>query len=159
MAKIDSKKQAGGKPDGNIATPKSAAANEEMTVEKLTEQFPVLVKQIKNDMANFIADRTADEIKRQMPELYQRIVKDAAGASVANLNEKGFLLSQADPYAEGSLRTYMSLKKLSGLRLPYVLPFKDKKTADAIRGYIIRAEGGGDIERAKAARAALEKCQ
>lgn len=162
MAKQEKKKQ----PEKTIAAPEPAVtadvagdqSPEIDTVEQLTESYPVLVKQIKNETAAFINNRTADEIKRRMPELYMRIAKDAAEGGTANLSEKGFLLSRSDPFADGTLRTFGHLAKRPGLRTPYVLPFRDKNTKAALRGYIIRAEGGGDIERAKAARNALKKC-
>ena len=102
---------------------------------------------------------TAREVSETMPELYERIVRDIRAGSGPNLNVKGFLLNIADPYAAGTLRAYQGLKKVSGLKLPYVLPFKDKQTKAAIESYILRANGGGDFERAGAAKKALAKCK
>ncbi len=112
-------------------------------------------------------DKTAQPAKPQEPNTAQTAetqeTKDQADQIqknvVADLRTPGFLLAIGDPFAAGTLRTFMSVSKRSGLQLPFVLPFKDKNSAAAIRGYIVRAEGGGDLERAKLAKEALAKCK
>ena len=69
----------------------------------------------------------------------------------------GFLLDIDDPFAEGTARTWARIKSISVPRLPIVLPYSDPKTAEAIKNYIVRANGGSDDKRVKAARKALEK--
>jgi hypothetical protein len=69
------------------------------------------------------------------------------------------LLENEDPFAEGTLRTYQKLKGIGGLRLPHVLPFKDKKTKKTLKNYILRALGSGDKVRADAASRAMEKAK
>lgn len=103
--------------------------------------------------------KTVEQLERAYPQLVQEIRKQAKKMQQPSLDlTKGFLLALDDPFAAGTLRTFASLKKKS-LQLPFVLPFKDKDTPRALKGYIIRAEGGGDFDRAKVARKALEKCQ
>ena len=92
-----------------------------------------------------------------MPDFYQRIVTDIQNKSGPNLNVPGFLLEVDDPFAEGTLRTYQKLKGTTGLRLPFVLPNKDKFTRPAVESYILRAGGAGDNKRADVARLAMKK--
>jgi len=130
-----------------------------LTVEGLQKAYPELVQQIKDETVEFVKARTVSQIKKVMPELYERIAAEIKAGSGPDLSVKGFLLNIADPYAAGTLRAYQGLKKAEGLKLPYVLPYKDKLTKAAIESYILRAEGGGDIERAGAAKKALAKCK
>lgn len=160
MAKEQANKNQAGQakePVKNIAEPILADPGP-MTVEEIRRMFPGQVAQIKAELVLELNALPVETIRKEMPDLCARIAGEIAGASAANLNEKGFLLSQTDPFAAGTLRTYAQLTKQSGLRTPYVLPFKDKNTKTALQGYIIRAEGGGDMERGKAAREALKKC-
>jgi len=128
-----------------------------VTVDELTETYPGLVEQLKDGVLEFVKNRTALEIKKNMPELYERIALDIAGGSGPGLDVKGFLMAADDPFAAGALRAYMKLKGLDGLKLPYVLPQKDKQTPEALANYILRAEGAGDTARAIIARKELLK--
>jgi len=100
---------------------------------------------------------TIGELKRLYPEQIRQIETAAAGGTASNLSEKGFLLGIDDPFAAGTLRAYQKLKGLDGLRLPYVLPLKDRQTPEALANYILRAEGAGDTARAIIARKELLK--
>jgi len=100
---------------------------------------------------------TIDELKRLYPEQIRQIETAAAGGTASNLGEKGFLLEIDDPFAAGTLRAYQKLKGLDGLKLPYVLPQKDKQTPEVLANYILRAEGAGDTARAIIARKELLK--
>lgn len=135
------------------------ATSEIDTVEDLEACYPLLVSEIRNEVFQTIGTSTAKEAKENMPELYQRIVMDTQNKSDPNLNVPGFLLEVDDPFADGALRTYQNQKRVAGLRLPHVLPYKDKMTKITLENYIMRANGGGDIRRAQAARKALEKCK
>lgn len=130
-----------------------------LTVQDLQEAYPELVRQIKDETVEFINNRTIPQIKKVMPDLYQRIATDITSKSGPDLNVKGFLLEIADPYAAGTLRTYQNLTQVDGLKLPYVLPYKDKHTKAAIKNYILRADGGGDTKRVEPARKAMAKCK
>lgn len=155
MAKEDKnkKQQETSAPSGPVATSGIE------TVEDLEACYPQLVSKIKDETIEFIRNRTALQIKENMPKLYDRIVLEAQGKSGPNLNMPGFLLEIDDPVAEGALRAYQGLKGISGLHLPYVLPYRDKETKIALNNYILRARGCGDIVRAKAAEKAQEKCK
>jgi len=96
------------------------------TVEDLEACYPELVAAIKDDVVGQIGKCSADKLKKKLPELYERIVEDARKVGGRDLSEPGFLLEVDDPFAEGTLRTYQELKGIDGLRLPFVLPFKDK---------------------------------
>lgn len=137
----------------------TAEAVKIVTAEELQKAYPELVQQIKDETAKFIEGRSAADIKRVMPGLYGRIAAAVNTGGGPDLSVKGFLLNMADPYAAGTLRTYMAEKETGGLALPYVLPFRDRHTKAAIKNYILRADGGGDTERAEAARKALAKCK
>lgn len=129
------------------------------TVEDLEACYPQLVSEIRDEVIEKIEKCSAGQLKGHMPELYQRIVMDIQSKSGPNLNVPGFLLEVDDPVAGGTLRTYQRLKGVDNLRLPYVLPYKDKATKVALENYILRAEGSGDIKRAEAGRKAMERCK
>lgn len=161
----DNKKEANQKPELDtevlgISRPDENAID---TIDALKEAYPELVEVIiaerTKQLDEFFGNRTPAQIKEHFPDLYARIVADATKCAVPDLKVPGFLLSLTDPFAAGTLRTFTSLSNRSGLQLPFVLPFKDKNSKVAIQGYIIRAEGGGDYERAKLAKEALKKCK
>lgn len=127
------------------------------TVDDLEVCYPQLVQAIRDEVVEQIGRCTAGQLKGNLPELYQRIEVEIQGRSRSNLKVPGFLLEVDDPFAEGTLRTYQKLKRVDGLRLPYVLPYKDKMTKVALENYIMRASGGGDNKRAVAAREAVKK--
>lgn len=83
----------------------------------------------------------------------------AAGPPVdegPKISKKGFLLSVDDPFAREVLSLYAKSKESSeDLQLPFVLPYDDPKTKDAIKNYIVRASGGCDTERTFDARLGL----
>lgn len=136
---------------------KTAAAPESQTVEDLESTYPQLVSEIRDEVIRKIETCTAAQLLQNMPDLYGRIVATVQTQGGPNLKVPGFLLELDDPFAEATLRSYQKLKKVEGLRLPFVLPFKDKVTKAALENYAVRAAGGGDNARAKAARAAMEK--
>ena len=127
------------------------------TVEELEIVYPRLVSAVRDEVVGQISKCTLAQVKANMPEFYERLVMEVQNKSGLNLNVPGFLLEIEDPFAEGTLRTYQKLKGIGGLRLPHVLPYKDKKTKEALQNYILRAAGGGDNKRADAARRAMEK--
>jgi len=127
------------------------------TVEDLEACYPQLVSAIRDEVVGQIGKCTAGQLKGNLPDLYQRIVMDIQGKRGPNLNVPGFLLEVDDPIAKGTLRFYQKLKRVDGLSLPYVLPYKDKATKAALDNYILRAAGSGDTKRADAARRAMEK--
>lgn len=119
--------------------------------------YPQLVQAIRDEVVRDIGKCSAGELRANLPELYQRIVIEVQGKSGSILKVPGYLLEVDDPFAEGTLRTYQRLKGVDGLRLPYVLPYKDKVTKAVLGNYILRAEGSGDTKRANAAREAMKK--
>lgn len=129
------------------------------TVEDLESCYPQLVSEIRDEVIEQVGKCTTKQMKENMPELYQRIVTDIQSKSGPKLNVPGFLLEVDDPVAGGTLRAYQKLKGLADLRLPFVLPYKDKNTKAALENYILRAEGSGNYKRAKVARKAMEKCK
>lgn len=129
------------------------------TAEELETLYPDLVSEIKDKVIGQIRKSKAEQIKENLPEIYQRVVEDIQGKKGVDKSVPGFLLDIGDPVAEGTLRTYQRLKGITGLRLPCVLPYKDKASIAALENYILRAEGGGDAKRAESARKALEKCK
>jgi len=140
MAKKENVQEAGKSAAGKKGSETPADDNQEsttieiQTVEDLEACYPDLVSEIR--------DEVIEQIQKK---------------SGPNLNVPGFLLEVDDPVAAGTLRAYRKLKGLSDLRLPYVLPFKDKATKAALDNYILRAEGSGNYERAEAAQKAMEK--
>ena len=127
------------------------------TAEDLETVYPELVSEIKDGVLEKLGKCTPQQVEQNLPDLYQRIVIDVQNKSGPNLNVPGFLLEVDDPFAEGTLRTYQKLKGIAGMRLPCVLPDKDKFTRPAVESYILRAAGGGDNERAETARKAMKK--
>lgn len=127
------------------------------TAEDLETVYPELVSEIRDEVLEKLGKCTPQQVEQNLPDLYQRIVIDVQNKNGPNLNVPGFLLEVDDPFAEGTLRTYQKLKGTAGLRLPCVLPNKDKFTRPAVESYILRAAGGGDNERAEAARKAMKK--
>jgi len=130
---------------------------EPVTVDEMQKMYPEQIKQIKDETIAFVNNRTVSQIKEMMPGLYERIAAEIKGRGGPDLNVKGFLLGIDDPFAAGTLRAYQKLKGLDGLRLPYVLPLKDRQTPEALANYILRAEGAGDTARAIIARKELLK--
>lgn len=141
------------KPDEN----QGPTTAEIKTVEDLEVYYPKLVSEIWYKVIGQVGQCTTKQLKKNMPELYDRIVMEIQGKSGPNLNVPGFLLEIDDPFAEGTLQTYQNLKRIDGLRLPYVLPYKDKMTKQALENYILRAEGSCDIKRAEIVREAMKK--
>jgi len=135
-----------------------SAAGKIETAEELEACYPELVSKIRDEAVAQVGQCSAKAIKENMPELYERIVMEIQGKSGPDLNVPGFLLEIDDPVAEGTLRIYQRLKGISGLHLPYVLPYKDKVTEAALENYILRANGSGDTERAGAARKGNKIC-
>jgi hypothetical protein len=129
------------------------------TVEELEIVYPKLVSAVRDEVVRQISKCSLEQVKKNMPEFYERLVMDVQNKSGLKLNVPGFLLDTDDPFAEGTLRTYQKLKGIGGLRLPHVLPFKDKKTKETLKNYILRAAGSGDKVRADAARRAMEKAK
>lgn len=127
------------------------------TVEDLESAFPNLVSAVRDEVVEQISKCSLAQVKENMPAFYKRLALEVQAQGGANLNIPGFLLELDDPFASGALRTYQKLKGSSELRLPFVLPNKDKHTKIALKSYINRASGGGDIKRAEAARRAMEK--
>ena len=127
------------------------------TVEDLEAVYPQLVSEIRDEVIRQIESCTAGQAKKNLPELYQRIIEDLQSKRGPNLNVPGFLLELDDPVAFGTLRAYRKLKGNDELSLPCVLPFKDKSTKAAMENYILRADGCGDRKRADAARGAMKK--
>lgn len=126
--KEDSKKGPG--PDENQGPTNNGDIQ---TVEDLEDVFPKLVTVIRDDLVKQIEKATAEQIKTNMPELYDRIVTHIQSKGGPNLNVPGFLLEVDDPFARGTLEQYEILQGLKGLRLPYVLPFKVKGQAPVNR--------------------------
>ena len=127
------------------------------TVGALEICYPKLVSAVRDEVIEQIGKCTLDQVKENMPDFYQRLVIAVQSKGAPDLNVPGFLLELDDPFAAGTLRTYQQLKKTDGLRLPFVLPYKDKVTNATLQNYILRAGGGGDNEKVKAARRAMEK--
>ena len=156
MAKKEDIKESGKSTSDTQGLETSAVAEIE-TVEDLEACYPQLVSKIRDEVVAQISKCPAKELKTNLPDLYERIAVDIQNKSGPRLNGNGFLLDIEDPFAEGTLRTYQKLKGVDGLRLPYVLPYKDKVTKEVLENYILRAEGGGDTERVNAARKAMKK--
>ena len=156
MGKKEDIQEAGKSAAGGQVSEKPAVAEIE-TVEDLEACYPQLVTEIRDEVIEKIGKCSAGQLKGHMPELYERIVLEIQGKSGPNLNVPGFLLEVDDPVAAGTLRAYQKLKGIASLRLPYVLPYKDKATKDALENYILRANGCGDTKRAQVARKAMEK--
>lgn len=156
MVKKEDIKEAGKAAAGGQGPEKTAVAGIE-TVEDLEACYPQLVSKIRDEVIEKIGKCTAGQLKGHMPELYDRVVLEVQGKRGPDLNVAGFLLEVDDPFAMSTLRTFQNLKRVDGLRLPYVLPFKDKMTKPTLENYILRAEGGGDTKRVDAARKAMEK--
>jgi hypothetical protein len=75
---------------------------------------------------------------------------------------KGFLLLPDDPFAAGTMRSYVKSvqadkRSIGQLEtLPFTLPYSDPLARKALETYVVRAAGGGDKLRAKAAKEALD---
>lgn len=192
-AKEDAEKSAAGTqgpgPDDNQG-PTNA---EIQTVEELENLYPQLVSAVRDEVIMQIGKCSLGQVKKNMPDFYQRLVMEVQSKGGPNLNVPGFLLEFEDPFAAGTLARYGNLKGLDGLRLPFVLPFSEKGKGEvhrelwakkfeasetlesefknletyvafkskviiqALEFYILVAEGGGDYDRAKAARLAMKK--
>ena len=127
------------------------------TVEDLESAFPSLVSAVRDEVIAQISKCSLAQIKENMPAFYKRLALEVQAQGGPNLNIPGFLLELNDPFAIGALRTYQKLTGSSELRLPFVLPNKDKRTKATLKNYIVRASGGGDVKRAEAARLAMKK--
>lgn len=126
------------------------------TVEDLEIAFPSLVSAVRDEVIKQISKCSLAQIKENMPAFYKRLALEVQAQGGPNLNIPGFLLELDDPFAIGALRTYQKLTGSSELRLPFVLPNKDKRTRAALESYIVRASGGGDVKRAEAASRAMK---
>lgn len=152
----EDKKNAGKSATGNQEPAKPEVAEIE-TVDDLEACYPQLVTEIRDNVMKDIGKCTGKQVKENMPGLYERIVLDIKSKGGPDLKVPGFLLEIDDPIAGGTLRAFQKMKGISNLRLPYVLPYKDKATKAALENYILRANGSGDSKRAEAARKAMEK--
>lgn len=150
MAKKEDTKEAGTSAAGMQGPEKPADDNQDTatveieTVEDLEACYPQLVTKIRDEVVAQVGLCSAKAVKENMPELYERIVEELQGRGGPNRNVPGFPLEVDDPVAAGTLRAYQKLKGLTDLRLPYVLPYKDKDTKAALENYILRAEGSGN---------------
>ena len=153
------------KTEKDPAAAEETVAQEITTAEELAAQYPVLIEQIqtqaKEDAAAFIAKMKVTEFKDVFGKLYGEIVTTVTQASnvPSNLKVAGLLLEIDDPFAEGALRVYAREKETPGLRLPFVLPYKDRSSRAAIESYIVRAGGSGDAKRVAIGKKALEKAK
>lgn len=143
--------------DTQDPTTQDPTTGEIKTVEDLESLYPQLVSEVRDEVVHQVESCTADQARKNLPGLYKRIALDVQSKSRPDLKVPGFLLELDDPVAAGTLRTFQSLKGVDNLRLPCVLPFKDKNTKAALVNYITRADGCGDTKRANAAREAMEK--
>ncbi len=158
--KKDAEKSAAGtqEPETSADDNQGPATAEFQTVEDLEACYPQLVSEIRDEVIEQVGKCSAKKMKENMPELYERIVAELQSKGGPNLNVPGFLLEIDDPVAAGTLRSYQKSKGIDNLRLPYVLPYKDKKkTKAALENYILRADGCGDRKRADAGREAMKK--
>jgi hypothetical protein len=75
---------------------------------------------------------------------------------------KGFLLMHDDPFALGTMRSYVKAVRAEKRdifqleTLPFTLPHGDPLARKALEIYAVRAAGGGDMVRATTANDALE---
>lgn len=136
MAKKDDIQEAGkaaaGRKESEISTDDikdstlTTSATEIETVEDLEAYYPQLVSAVRDEVIVQIGKCSLDQVKKNMPDFYQRLVMEVQNKGGPNLNVPGFLLELDDPFAKGTLEKYGNMKGLDGLRLPYVLPFKEK---------------------------------
>jgi len=131
---------------------------ESADVAQFRETFPEQEKRLARLITTEMAAADIDTFRSVFPEQVKRLAAFQMGSNLRK-GIAGFLLEIGDPYAAGTLRTYGRLSKKPGLKLPYVMPYKDEVTIEAIKNYIVRASGAGDIERVKRATKALEKCK
>lgn len=129
-------------------------------IDTLKKQNPaaceLLAETVVNNVLKGIRGLSVAKFQQQFPDLYKSIAAELGAKVSANLNVDGFLLDVDDPFAAGALRVYGQQIGIETLRLPFVLPKKEKKaSAAALESYIVRAEGGVDKERAAAARKIL----
>jgi hypothetical protein len=74
---------------------------------------------------------------------------------------KGFLLLPDDPFAAGTMRSYVKSvqadnRSIGQLEtLPFTMPYSDPLARKALEVYVVRASGGGDTVRAARAKAEL----
>lgn len=122
------------------------------------DTFPEQERRLANLITTEMAAADIDTFRSVFPEQVKKLAAFQMGSNLRKGIE-GFLLEIGDPFAAGTLRTYERLSKKPGLKLPYVLPYKDKVTIEAIKNYIVRASGAGDLERVKRATKAIEKCK
>jgi len=123
---------AAGTPEPEVSADdnQDTATAEIKTMEDLEACYPQLVSRIRDEVIEQVGNCTVKKVKENMPELYERIVAELQSRGGPDLKVPGFLLEVDDPFAEGTLRKYEELKGMDELRLPYVLPFKDKGTGE-----------------------------
>ena len=114
-------------------TDQGVATSEIETVEELEIVYPKLVSAVRDEVIVQISKCTLEQVKKNMPDFYQRLVMEVQSKGGPNLNVPGFLLELEDPFAAGTLEKYGNLKGLDGLRLPYVLPFNEKGKGEVHR--------------------------
>jgi len=100
------------------------------SAEDLREAFPELVAEIKAAVVEDIGKASVEQVKENMPDVYDKIALDVQNKSAPRQSGPGFLLEYEDPFADGALRTFMRLKGVAGLRLPFVILYKEKGKAD-----------------------------
>lgn len=121
---------------------------------------PDIVEQVKAQLTEELNQLSVKELAETLPEICAKIKAQVTAEMnhiPANLQVPGLLLEVKDPFADGTARTFAKLAGCDVPSLPCVIPFKDKHAKAAIENYIVRAEGGGDKERADAAHKALSK--
>ena len=111
---------------------------------KVAEQAAVLI-----DMS-FKASKKIAELNDQIKYLQGKPASKIKGFMVLEVN---------DPFGMGAVRAYRSAggKSVQADRLPFVLPIGDQASITALESYIVRANGGGDTDRVKAAQKAMQK--
>jgi hypothetical protein len=105
------------------------------------------------------AELVSENIRLEKEVLSLRAEKDQLQKRIP---VKGFLLLPNDPFAEGTMRSYVksvkSAKREVGQieALPFVLPYSDPLARKSLEVYAVRAAGGGDMVRATSAKDSLE---
>ena len=96
------------------------------TVADLESFYPELVEQIKATVVEDIGQATPAQVQQKLPELFERIIKTVDVDRGSDLKVPGFLLEFDDPFAHATLTFYQKLRGSDNMRLPCVIPVKDK---------------------------------
>lgn len=130
----------------------------EVTIEDLRKQYPEQVADIEAAARKKVVDDFVALEPHQIQDQFPAVFRKLQTPVIKGFNlDSGFIVGRDDPYGAGVARDYANAKGCERPAIPAILPWGEKATVTALRSYLLRAKGAGDVKRADAALATIGK--